>query len=148
MAKLTWSQRIRDALEHDRFVLHMQPILDLASGEVSHGELLLRMRGDRGKLITPGAFLPAAERFGLIHAIDRWVVRHAIQLLAENDPEQMPRLGVNLSGESVVGDAQLLAVIEDELRNAAVDPSTSDLRGHRDGGDRQHARGDGVRRRA
>ncbi len=122
MAKLTWSQRIRDALEHDRFVLHMQPILELASGEVSHGELLLRMQGSRGKLIAPGAFLPAAERFGLIHAIDRWVVRHAIQLLADSDPAQMPRVGVNLSGESVVGDAQLLAVIEDELRNTSADP--------------------------
>ena len=123
MAKLTWSQRIRDALEHDRFVLHMQPILELASGDVSHGELLLRMQGSRGKLIAPGAFLPAAERFGLIHAIDRWVVRHAIQLLAESDPEHMPRVGVNLSGESVVGDAQLLAVIEDELQNTSADPS-------------------------
>jgi EAL domain-containing protein (putative c-di-GMP-specific phosphodiesterase class I) len=123
MAKLTWSQRIRDALEHDRFVLHMQPILELSSGSVSHGELLLRMEGDRGKLIPPGAFLPAAERFGLIHQIDRWVVRRAIRLLAESDRATMPRIGVNLSGESVVGDAQLLSVIEDELANMSADPS-------------------------
>jgi diguanylate cyclase (GGDEF)-like protein/PAS domain S-box-containing protein len=123
MAKLTWSQRIRDALEHDRFVLHMQPILELASGNVSHGELLLRMKGDRGKLIAPGAFLPAAERFGLIHAIDRWVVRQAIRLVADNDAEHLPRVGVNLSGESVVGDSRLLSMIEDELNNMAVDPS-------------------------
>ncbi len=123
MAKLTWSQRITDALERDRFVLHMQPILELASGNVSHGELLLRMKDNRGKLIAPGAFLPAAERFGLIHAIDRWVVRQAIRLIAENDPTQLPRVGVNLSGESVVGDARLLAMIEEELENMAVDPA-------------------------
>jgi diguanylate cyclase (GGDEF)-like protein len=123
MAKLTWSQRIRDALEHDRFVLHMQPILELASGDVSHGELLLRMEGDRGRLIPPGAFLPAAERFGLIHQIDRWVVRRAIRLLAETEPARTPRIGVNLSGESVVGDSQLLYVIEDELANMSADPS-------------------------
>ena len=104
MAKLTWSQRIQDALERDRFVLHLQPILELASGKVRHGELLLRMRGDRGKLIAPGAFLPAAERFGLIHAIDRWVVQEAIRMIAGAAPGQAPRLGVNLSGESVVGD--------------------------------------------
>jgi diguanylate cyclase (GGDEF)-like protein len=123
MAKLTWSQRIRDALEHDRFVLHMQPIVELASGDVSHGELLLRMQGNRGKLIAPGAFLPAAERFGLIHAVDRWVVRQAIQLIAGSDGAQMPSVGVNLSGESVVGDSQLLAMIEDELEVSAADPS-------------------------
>jgi EAL domain-containing protein (putative c-di-GMP-specific phosphodiesterase class I) len=123
MAKLTWSQRIRDALEHDRFVLHMQPIVELASGDVSHGELLLRMQGNRGKLIAPGAFLPAAERFGLIHAVYRWVVRQAIQLIAGSDGAQMPSVGVNLSGESVVGDSQLLAMIEDELEASAADPS-------------------------
>ncbi len=84
MAKLTWSQRIQDALDRDRFVLHLQPILELATGQIKHGELLLRMKGERGKLIAPGAFLPAAERFGLIHAIDRWVVARAIQLIAES----------------------------------------------------------------
>ena len=124
MAKLTWSQRIQDALERDRFVLHMQPILELASGKVRHGELLLRMRGDRGKLIAPGAFLPAAERFGLIHAIDRWVVHEAIRMIAGATPGHAPRLGVNLSGESVVGDPELLSMIEREIDNAAVDPSS------------------------
>ena len=124
IAKLTWSQRIQDALERDRFVLHMQPILELASGKVRHGELLLRMRGDRGKLIAPGAFLPAAERFGLIHAIDRWVVQEAIRMIAGATPGQAPRLGVNLSGESVVGDPELLSMIERELDNAAVDPAS------------------------
>jgi diguanylate cyclase (GGDEF)-like protein len=123
MAKLTWSQRIQDALERDRFVLHLQPILELASGKVRHGELLLRMCGDRGKLIAPGAFLPAAERFGLIHAIDRWVVQEAIRMIAGAAPGQAPRLGVNLSGESVVGDPELLSMIERELDSAAVDPA-------------------------
>ena len=123
MAKLTWSQRIQDALDRDRFVLHLQPILELASGQIRHGELLLRMRGDRGKLIAPGAFLPAAERFGLIHAIDRWVVQQAIQLIAGSGPDQLGRLSVNLSGESVVGDAHLLAMIEEALADASVDPS-------------------------
>jgi EAL domain-containing protein (putative c-di-GMP-specific phosphodiesterase class I) len=104
-------------------VLHLQPILELASGEVSHGELLLRMRGDRGKLIAPGAFLPAAERFGLIHAIDRWVVQQAIRLIAGAAPGEPQRLGVNLSGESVVGDHELLAMIERELSECSVDPS-------------------------
>jgi diguanylate cyclase (GGDEF)-like protein/PAS domain S-box-containing protein len=122
-AKMTWSERIREALgREDRFVLHMQPILDLASGEISHGELLLRMRGDNGSLIPPGAFLPAAERFGLIHAVDRWVVRHAIRMLAAAPEGTLPPLSVNLSGESVVGDPQLLELIERELEASSIDP--------------------------
>jgi diguanylate cyclase (GGDEF)-like protein/PAS domain S-box-containing protein len=122
MAKLTWSQRIQDALEHDRFVLHLQPILELSSGQIKHGELLLRMKGDRGRLIAPGAFLPAAERFGLIHAIDRWVVQQAIQLVGESIGS-VPRVGINLSGESIVGDPQLLSMIEQELERSTVDPA-------------------------
>jgi diguanylate cyclase (GGDEF)-like protein/PAS domain S-box-containing protein len=122
MARLTWSQRIQDALDRDRFVLHLQPILELATGQIKHGELLLRMKGDRGKLIAPGAFLPAAERFGLIHAIDRWVVARAIQLIAETIGP-MPQVGINLSGESVVGDHELLRMIEREIARSSVDPS-------------------------
>jgi diguanylate cyclase (GGDEF)-like protein/PAS domain S-box-containing protein len=122
VAKLTWAQRIQDALDRDRFVLHLQPILELATGQIKHGELLLRMKGDRGKLIAPGAFLPAAERFGLIHAIDRWVVVQAIALVAES-MAQMPRVGINLSGESIVGDPHLLTMIEQELERSAIDPS-------------------------
>ena len=122
MAKLTWSQRIQDALDRDRFVLHLQPILELATGEIKHGELLLRMKGERGKLIAPGAFLPAAERFGLIHAIDRWVVARAIQLVGES-MGAIPQVGINLSGESVVGDPELLRMIERELERSSVDPA-------------------------
>jgi diguanylate cyclase (GGDEF)-like protein len=121
LAKLTWSQRILDALHGDGFVLHLQPILDLSTGEISHGELLLRMKGNRGQLITPGAFLPAAERFGLIHAIDHWVVQQAIELMAQSGAA-IPRLGVNLSGESIVGDPRLLPTIERELERTEVDP--------------------------
>jgi diguanylate cyclase (GGDEF)-like protein/PAS domain S-box-containing protein len=121
MAKLTWSQRILDALEHDRFVLHLQPIMELATGQIKHGELLLRMKGERGKLIAPGAFLPAAERFGLIHAIDRWVVQRAIQIVADK-AAPAPRVGINLSGESIVGDPHLLEMIEQEIERSGVDP--------------------------
>jgi diguanylate cyclase (GGDEF)-like protein/PAS domain S-box-containing protein len=122
-AKLTWAGRIRDALDREGgFVLHRQPILDLATDRITHGELLLRMRDEYGNLIAPTAFLPAAERFGLIHAIDRWVVRQAIRLLAEEPSGRPLPVSVNLSGDSVVGDPELLEMIERELREAAVDP--------------------------
>ena len=122
-ARLTWAERIREALDReDGFVLHMQPILDLATDRISHGELLLRMRDEYGNLIAPSAFLPAAERFGLIHAIDRWVVRRAIELIAQGRGAALP-VSVNLSGDSVVGDPHLLEMIERELRASSVDPS-------------------------
>jgi EAL domain-containing protein (putative c-di-GMP-specific phosphodiesterase class I) len=73
-------------------------------------------------LIAPGAFLPAAERFGLIHAIDRWVVQRAISLMSETNGGG-PRVGINLSGESIVGDPLLLGMIEQELERTAVDPA-------------------------
>ena len=93
------------------------------TSEVSHGELLLRMRGEHGSLIAPGAFLPAAERFGLIHAIDRWVVRQAVQLVSAAGDRPIPPVSINLSGESVVGDPQLLELIESELTRTSIDPA-------------------------
>jgi diguanylate cyclase (GGDEF)-like protein/PAS domain S-box-containing protein len=122
LARQPWSERIREALERDEFVLHMQPILDLHSGEISHGEFLLRMRDPHGKLIAPSAFLPTAERLGLIHAIDRWVVSHAIELIAEGGERALPVVGINLSADTVVGDPQMLGLIESEIRRTSVDP--------------------------
>jgi predicted signal transduction protein with EAL and GGDEF domain len=120
-AKLSWSQRIRQALDEDGLVLHWQPIVDLATGRPSHGELLLRMRS-AGQLLPPADFLGAAERLGLIHAIDRWVVGQAIALLRDHQaPGDLP-VSVNLSGESVAGDPELLSLIERSIRAGGVDP--------------------------
>ena len=121
VARLAWSNQLRGALDQGRFELYLQPIRELSSGHVSHGELLLRMVGTDGELIAPGAFLPAAERFGFIHAIDRWVVRHAIAMIAA-DPE-LPPVGVNLSGDSVAGDPHLLPLIREEVKAAGIDPA-------------------------
>ena len=121
-AKLTWSHRIRDALDGERFVLHSQPILEIATGRISHAELLLRMTGEHGRLVPPGAFLPAAERFGLVHAIDRWVIERAIAELAGQAPDERLPLCVNLSAQSVVGDHQLLCLIAERTAANAVAP--------------------------
>jgi diguanylate cyclase (GGDEF)-like protein/PAS domain S-box-containing protein len=122
VARAPWSERIRDALEYDRFVLHVQPILDLSNGQISHGELLLRMR-DKDRLIAPGSFLPTAERAGLIHDVDRWVVRRAISLMADDaGPNLRGGVGINLSGVSVTGDQHLLELIDNELTRTGVEP--------------------------
>lgn len=122
-ARTTWRDRIVDALANDRFDLVAQPVLDTCSGTVVQHELLLRMAGPNGTLIPPAAFLRIAERDGLIVAIDQWVTRRAIGLLAElEDRGETARLEVNISGRSLA-DATLLAGIAAEMRATGVDPS-------------------------
>jgi EAL domain-containing protein (putative c-di-GMP-specific phosphodiesterase class I) len=121
-ARLTWSERIRTALEEDRFQLFQQPILDVRKGEVTHHELLVRLPGDSGELIPPGTFLYIAEQFGQSQAIDRWVLGQATRLIkrlhAEGDPVT---LSVNLSGASIT-DASLLEAVEREIADTGIDP--------------------------
>jgi diguanylate cyclase (GGDEF)-like protein/PAS domain S-box-containing protein len=110
-----WIARIREALDEDRFVLQGQPIIELATGNVVQHELLIRMRGDAG-LIPPGAFLPLAERSGLIGEIDQWVIAQAAKLAARGR-----QVGVNLSAAST-GDPRILELIERELDDRGADP--------------------------
>jgi diguanylate cyclase (GGDEF)-like protein/PAS domain S-box-containing protein len=121
--KLNWETRIREALEHDRFLLHFQPLLSLKENRVEQYELLLRLPGDDGSLIYPGVFLPIAEQFGLIGAIDRWVVKEAIRLIAASQETGTElRLNVNLSGKTL-GDQEFPVMVRDELARTGIDPS-------------------------
>jgi EAL domain-containing protein (putative c-di-GMP-specific phosphodiesterase class I) len=88
-----WEQRIGSALAEDRLLVFAQPIINLASGERTSSELLVRLQtpGDRYEILAPAAFLPAAERYGLIQSIDAWMVRQALDLVDEVEAE------VNLS---------------------------------------------------
>jgi EAL domain-containing protein (putative c-di-GMP-specific phosphodiesterase class I) len=123
-ARLAEVDHLRSALEEDRFVLYGQPILDLRDHEVRQYEVLLRLRNEgSGELLTPSTFLYVAERFGLIQAIDGWVARQAIALIAEQ--ERAGRrlvLHVNLSGKSI-GDPKVAALTESALAEAGIDPS-------------------------
>jgi len=120
-AKLTMVDRIRRALEQDLLELHCQPILDLDTGLISQYELLLRMRGDAGEILPPKAFLGIAERYGLMSAIDRWVVNEAILLVAQREERGAPvRLEVNLSAKSL-GDPRFPEWVEQRLAATQVD---------------------------
>jgi diguanylate cyclase (GGDEF)-like protein/PAS domain S-box-containing protein len=121
--RVSWPDVIRDGLDEERFVLQAQPIMNLATGDTGQFELLLRLRDPLGELISPAAFLPAAERYDLIGAIDRWVVKRSIAMLAEeNRRGRRLTFEVNISGRSA-GDDDLLALIEGELRANEVDPA-------------------------
>lgn len=111
-----WVTRIRSALEEDRFTLHVQPIQPLAESEESRPnyEVLLRMIGEEGEIIPPGAFLPAAERYDLMPAIDLWVVRHLVSCVSDRQFRLQPgqRLFVNLSGQSLCHEELLQGLVE------------------------------------
>jgi len=118
-----WSRRIKDAIEHNRFMLAGQPIVDTRNRQTSAHEILLRLRGEQGALIMPNGFLPAAERFGLSADIDRWVIVNAIRMLAEQrriSPDL--RYSINLSGQTLSEPAVCDLVIH-ELRRTSLDPS-------------------------
>jgi diguanylate cyclase (GGDEF)-like protein/PAS domain S-box-containing protein len=121
-SQIPWATRITDALAHDRFELHAQPIVPLDGKGPAQYELLLRMRGPNGDVTAPGTFLYIAERLGLIQEIDRWVVAQAIDLLAmHRSAGRDLRLEVNLSGYTI-GDPALLELIDRRLDETAVPP--------------------------
>ncbi|MFB6260112.1 MAG: EAL domain-containing protein, partial [Thiohalorhabdaceae bacterium] len=121
-AKIQWEDRIRRALEEDRFALHYQPIFRLADHSVSHYEVLLRMLREDGELVSPGAFLDTAERFGMIRDIDYWVVTRALQVQGASRRQGRPvRLAVNLSGRHI-GQWEVLNWITECLEASGADP--------------------------
>jgi len=116
-----WVPLIKKALLDDSFFLVFQPIVNLFSGEVSHYEVLIRMRGDDNEVISPVDFIPVAERMGLIHSIDLWVLENAIEFLAKlpADNEKIS-LSINLSSVAFQ-DASLLPTIKEKLELTWVD---------------------------
>ena len=112
---LDWSRRIEEALERDLFVLHGQRIVDVVSGETMRHELFLRMV-DRRRLIPAGEFVMAAEEFGSIREIDRWVVARAIEVAATGRP-----VDLNLSVRST--DAAMIELIRERLEQTGADPN-------------------------
>lgn len=115
-SELQWASHIPKALAEDSFLLMVQTITPLKADKslVPHYEILLRMMSEEGDLIPPGVFMPAAERYGLMPAIDQWVVAHVFNFLhtyvQHNGTKNLPILAVNLSGESL-GSEELLAYI-------------------------------------
>jgi diguanylate cyclase (GGDEF)-like protein/PAS domain S-box-containing protein len=120
VSRLGWVKRIRDALDHDAFVLHEQPIRNLRGDTVERVELLIRMHTNNQELVPAAAFLPVAERFGLIRAIDRWVIDRALQLL--RDRADVPILHVNLSA-ATMSDPGLSDTLPAEIAREATDPT-------------------------
>ncbi len=101
VADVGWVSKLREAIDNDLFVLRYQPIVHIATGQVTHHEVLLRMVSESGRTIAPDAFLPAAVRFGLMAEIDSWMVEHALLEMARYRLERPDlRFSINLSANA------------------------------------------------
>jgi len=124
--QMQWVSRINHALEEDRFRLYLQPIVSLSEEDEDKKryECLIRMIDEDGKIILPGAFLPAAERYDLSIKIDRWVFDSVYAWLAKR-PGKLKGLthcSVNLSGHSLSNEAFLNDIVN-KLDEENVPPS-------------------------
>ncbi len=123
--EMQWIHRINRALEDRLFRLYYQPIQPLApeSEREILCEVLIRMLDDRGRVISPAAFIAAAERYHLIGTVDRWVVRTALRALAEaqrRDASKRLLFAINLSGQSL-SDESFLDYVVAQLVESGVD---------------------------
>ncbi|MGF7008967.1 EAL domain-containing protein [Aminobacter sp. BE322] len=130
LGEMAWVQRLREALEQNRFRLHAQEIVPLQAGRAeggAHVELLVRLVDADGAIVPPGAFIPAAERYGLMPLIDRWVVRSALDTLAAQaragDSDPIATCAINLSGASF-GDESFVGYALEQFARSGVAPST------------------------
>ncbi|HEX4971005.1 MAG TPA: EAL domain-containing protein [Steroidobacteraceae bacterium] len=124
--EMQWAARINNALEDGRFEIFRQVILPLQDPQQHglHYELLLRMRDEAGKIVTPDQFIAAAERYGLTPNIDRWMIEHALRwLVSEADErEKLELCSINLSGQSL-GDDKFLPFVIDHFHRSGIDAS-------------------------
>ena len=120
-------QALHEALAADRFALFAQPILPLqAEHSEPHFEFLLRMVNENSELLPPEKFLSAAERYQLLPAIDRWVIKNALAALAAHATTlrgRGMRFSMNISGASIASE-EFLEYLESSIRDSGVPPET------------------------
>jgi diguanylate cyclase (GGDEF)-like protein/PAS domain S-box-containing protein len=118
---VTWNDRIRYALRHGGFEVHLQGVFDTHSRERRYSEALLRMTDEAtGRQLPPSQFIPYAEKSNLIIDIDRWTLQAVIAQLAV-EPQAAP-IAVNISGRSING-PEIVEFIAAELARHRVDSS-------------------------
>lgn len=115
-----WLRRAQQALEENRLRLvfqHIVPLQETGGGDGLHFELLLRLLDPAGSLVSPAAFVPAAERYHLVGALDRWVVRNAFEWLAA-EPARLRTISLvsmNISGTSLCDPEFINYVLESRI---------------------------------
>lgn len=119
-----WATRLDDAMEFDHFILYAQRIQPLQDERrLPSLEVLLRLRGEDDQLVSPGIFIPAAERYHIAARVDLWVLNKTIELLSQCPHlDRLAKVSINLSGQSI-GDRQVHIKLIDTVRNCGVDPN-------------------------
>ncbi|MES9903545.1 MAG: EAL domain-containing protein [Sedimenticola sp.] len=119
-----WASRIQQALDENKFTLYHQPIvsIDRPNETGLHYEILIRMLDD-DRLIPPGAFFPAAERYGMMPQIDQWVMRTYFEWIKKNplQLEQLQLCAINLSGE-FLSQKWALEFVSAEIEKSGMPP--------------------------
>ncbi|MDZ5460666.1 putative bifunctional diguanylate cyclase/phosphodiesterase [Azohydromonas lata] len=117
--EMHWVPRLQQALAQDRFELLYQPIVATAPGasRVKYGEILLRLRDDDGQLVSPALFIPAAERYQLMSALDRMVLRKTLDWMQRTPSVHC---SINVSGQSL-GDLAFLDEAVTNIKRSRVD---------------------------
>ncbi|VIO68355.1 putative signaling protein [Bradyrhizobium ivorense] len=126
--RLTMESALRRALERDQFSLHYQPKVDMATGQISGVEALLRWSHPELGQVSPGQFIPLAEEIGLIVPIGRWVLKEACaqNMAWQRRGLRQVTMAVNLSPRQFA-DPQLLDDIDAALLASGMSPSLLQL---------------------
>ena len=123
--QLTQVENIKHALQENRFELYCQRIEPLTSNE-THYEILVRMVDENGDLVPPDEFIPVAERYNLMHKVDRWIIKRVFQLLSKDEYREQAahyKWGVNLSGMTL-GDDGFHDYVSECLREYDILPTS------------------------
>lgn len=119
----TWVPMLREALRNGSFTLEFQPIVRARDGACSHYEALIRLV-ENGEMHAPGEFIPSAERMGLIHQVDLWVVEAAVDRLAtihQVDDQEPICMSINLSAYAFRNPV-LMPLLERKLEMTGISP--------------------------
>ena len=125
--ELSHLPELQRALTEDLFELHVQAIARISAarpeGVVDHFEFLLRPCDEAGRTVPPLQLIEAAERYGLMREIDRWVIERALTAIAAIGSAERADLtfSINLSGQSAA-DPTLIEFIENAYERHAIDP--------------------------
>ena len=124
--RLKLERELRNGFEQNQFFIEYQPIVALKDGSLRGYEALVRWQHPEFGRTAPDRFIELAEESGLIHAIDHWVMRHALKLLetirddmGEMDPDALPWLSINLSGMRFV-DADVVKDLRQIIETSGI----------------------------
>lgn len=115
-----WTEKLETALTDNRFRLIFQPIVKLEGGELERYEVLVRMRDEHGAEVSPGEFLPAADRTGVARQIDRWVIGNAFKALVEQFKKGHKTIMVIKLTSSSLKDKDLFSWIKDRVKASGL----------------------------